>query len=173
MIAADKVATFAITFTAAFAVIYVICTELNLPLLTYHPVIGEIDWFWKPERRGPAMYWYGWMLSSLIAALVVAWLATMLPQAWLQRGIIFGCLVALGYLILNSLALFVYDKATVELEFLKSRSLSAAGAILCAVIISYFMPARWTGNVWAGWAWVVPVGALAVLAYYLSPYFTR
>jgi hypothetical protein len=26
---------------------------------------------------------------------------------------------------------------------------------------------------WQGWVWLVPIGALAVLAYYLTPFFTR
>jgi hypothetical protein len=173
MIASDKIPAFAIVFTVAYAVIYVICTEVNLPLLTYHPVIGEIDMFWSPERRGPAMYWYGWMLTSLIVTLVVARVATAVPEKWLQRAMTFGCLVAVAYLILNTIALLIYDKATVELEFLKSRWLSAIAAVAAAVIVSYFVPTKWNQSVWPGWVWVVPVGALAVLGYYLTPYFTR
>jgi hypothetical protein len=173
MIASEKIPVFAMTFSLAYAVIYVICTEVNLPLLTYHPVIGEIDVFWSPERRGPAMYWYGWMLTSLIATLVVAWIATAVPEKWLQRAMTFGCLVAVAYLILNTIALLIYDKATVELEFLKSRWLSTIAAVAAAIIVSYFVPAKWNQSVWPGWVWVVPVGSLAVLGYYLTPYFTR
>jgi hypothetical protein len=69
--------------------------------------------------------------------------------------------------------LFVYDKATVELEFLKSRWLSIAAAVVVAAVISLLAPASWTQQLWPGWAWMVPLGALAVLGYYLSPYFTR
>jgi hypothetical protein len=72
MMASSRLAVFMIVFSVACAVIYVISTELNLPLLTYHPAIGELDFLWTPERRGPAMYWYGWMLTSLIGALVLA-----------------------------------------------------------------------------------------------------
>lgn len=71
MTASSKVVVFTIVFGVAYAVIYVICTEINLPLVTYHPVIGEVDVLWTPERRGPAMYWYGWMLTSLIGALAL------------------------------------------------------------------------------------------------------
>ena len=56
MTASSKVAVFTIVFGVAFAAIYVICTEINLPLVTYHPAIGEVDVLWVPERRGPAMY---------------------------------------------------------------------------------------------------------------------
>jgi hypothetical protein len=173
MMASSKLAVFTIVFSVAYAVIYVICTEMNLPLLTYHPVIGEVDFLWKPERRGPAMYWYGWMLSSLIGAAALAWIASVLPEQWVQRAIFFGCLAAVGYLILYTLALFIYDKATVELEFLKSRSLSVVASLVVAAGISLFAPAKWNQRLWPGWVCIVPIGALAVLTYYLTPYFTR
>jgi hypothetical protein len=173
MIASSKLAVFTIVFGVAYAVIYVICTEVNLPLLTYHPVIGHIDFLWTPERQGPAMYWYGWMLTSLIGAVAVAWIASLAPEQWLQRAIFFGCIAAVGYLILYTLALFIYDKATVELEFLKSRPLSVVASLVAAAAISFFAPARWSERLWPGWVWVVPMGGLAVLAYYLTPYFTR
>jgi hypothetical protein len=174
MMASSKLAVFTIVFGAAYAVIYVICTELNLPLLTYHPVIGEVDFLWTPERRGPAMYWYGWMLTSLIGAAALAWIASAVPEPWVQRVILFGCLAAVAYLMLHTLALFIYDKATVELEFLKSRSLSVVTALAVATAISFFAPTKWNQRrLWPGWVCVVPIGALAVLAYYLTPYFTR
>jgi hypothetical protein len=173
MMASSKLAVFTIVFGVAYAAIYVICTELNLPLLTYHPVIGEVDFLWTPERRGPAMYWYGWMLTSLIGAVALAWIASAVPEAWVQRVILFGCLAAVAYLVLYTLALFIYDKATVELEFLKSRSLSVVAALVVAAAISFFAPTKWNQRLWPGWVCVVPIGALAVLAYYLTPYFTR
>jgi hypothetical protein len=173
MTASSKAAVFTIAFGVAYAVIYVICTEINLPLVTYHPVIGEVDVLWAPPRSGPAMYWYGWMLSSLIGALAVAWLAGVVPEQWVQRAIFFGCVAAVGYLIFYTVALFTYDKAPVELEFLKSRSLAVAAALLAAIVISFFAPMRWQQRLWPGWVWLVPIGALAVLAYYLTPFFTR
>ena len=173
MMASSKLGVFTIVFGVAYAAIYVICTELNLPLLTYHPVIGEVDFLWTPERRGPAMYWYGWMLTSLIGAVVLAWIASAVSEAWVQRVILFGCLAAVAYLVLYALALFIYDKATVELEFLKSRSLSVVAALMVAAAISFLAPATWNERLWPGWVCVVPIGALGVLAYYLTPYFTR
>ncbi len=173
MTASSKVAVFTIVFGVAFAAIYVICTEMNLPLVTYHPAIGEVDVLWAPARRGPAMYWYGWMLTSLIGALALAWLASVVPEQWTQRAIFLGCVAAAGYLIFYTVALFIYDKATVELEFLKSRSLAVAAALLAAGVISFFAPTRWQQRLWQGWVWLVPIGALAVLAYYLTPFFTR
>ena len=49
MMASGKLAVFTIVFGVGYAVIYVICTEMNLPLLTYHPVIGEVDFLWTPS----------------------------------------------------------------------------------------------------------------------------
>ena len=173
MTASSKIAVFTTVFGVAYAVIYVICTEINLPLVTYHPAIGEVNVLWTPERRGPAMYWYGWMLTSLIGALAVAWLAIIVPEPWVQRVIFFGCVAAVAYLILYTVALFIYDKATVELEFLKFRSPAIAAALVAAGGISFFAPARWQQRLWPGWVWLVPIGALTVLAYYLTPFFTR
>ena len=173
MMATNKVTILAVTFTVSCAVLYAISTELNLPLVTYHPVIGEIDFLWKPERRGPAMYWYGWMLTSLIGASILAFVATLIPENWLQRIITFGAAVAVAYLIIYSLALFVYEHATVELEWLKWRWLSVAVAVVLAAVVSFLTPIAWNERVWPGWTWAVPAGALAVLCYYLVPYFTR
>ncbi|HEY6993880.1 MAG TPA: hypothetical protein VH397_09230 [Xanthobacteraceae bacterium] len=173
MIASDKIPVFALAFGVAYAAIYAVCTEVNLPLLTYHPATGEIDFLWQPPQRGPAMYWYGWMLTSLIGALLLAWIATMVPEPWLQRAITCGSAAAVAYLILYTLALLVYDKATVELGFLKSRWLSAGAAVAAAVVVTYLLPPRWSKRVWHGWILVVPAAAIAVLGYYLTPFFTR
>jgi len=171
--ASSKVVVLTTVFGVAYAVIYVICTEINLPLVTYHPVIGEVDVLWTPERRGPAMYWYGWMLTSLIGALALAWLAIIVPEQWVQRAIFFGCAAAVGYLIFYTAALFIYDRATVELEFLKSRPLAVVAALVAAAGISFFASSRWQQRLWPGWIWLVPIGALVVLGYYLTPFFTR
>ncbi len=173
MMASEKIPVFAITFTVAYAAIYAICTEVNLPLLTYHPVTGEIGLLYQPPGRGPAMYWYGWMLTALIGGVTLALIATVIPEPWLQRAITFGVTFAVIYLIAYTLALLIYDKATVELEFLKDRSWSVMAALVGAAAVVLFAPAHWTKRVWPSWTWVVPIGALAVLGYYLTPYFTR
>ena len=125
MISSDKVAIFTIAFGAIYAVIYMICAEANLPLLTYHPVIGELDLLWTPEKRGPAMYWYGWMLTALIGASAVAFVATAVPERWLQLATLLCSVAAAAYLIFFSSALFIYDHASTELPWLQSRWLSA------------------------------------------------
>ncbi len=173
MIATNKIAIFTIAFVVACATIYAVCTEVNLPLLTYHPVTGDVGPLYQPPGRGPAMYWYGWMATALIGAVVVALIATVVPERWLQRGFIFGAALAVLYLVVYTLALVVYDKATVELEFLKDRLWSVIAAAAGAGALALLAPRRWTQRVWPGWVWVVPIGSLAVLGYYLTPYFAR
>jgi hypothetical protein len=113
------------------------------------------------------------MVTALIGALVLAWIATAIPEQWLQRMLTFACAAAAAYLVLYTAALFIYDKATVELEFLKSRWLSAAAAVIVSAMVSYLVSPQWYKRVWHGWIWVVPLGAISVLAYYLLPFFTR
>jgi len=113
------------------------------------------------------------MLTSLIGAVALSWIASVVPEHRVQRVILFGCVAAVAYLIFYTLALFIYDKASVELEFLKSRSLSVVAALVVGAAISFFAPTKWNQRLWGGWVCVVPIGALAVLAYYLTPYFTR
>ena len=77
-----KFKTFAIVFGVATAVLYVISDMLGLPLFTYHPGTDRVELGWAPARRdeGPAMYWYGWIATSILGAAVLGWLATLLPE---------------------------------------------------------------------------------------------
>ena len=61
--------------------IYVLCLLRNWPLFTYHPGPNRFDWLFAPPVRewGPAMYWYGWTANTIIATVIIAWLAAMLP----------------------------------------------------------------------------------------------
>jgi DNA-binding transcriptional LysR family regulator len=79
--------TFAVVFAIATPIIYVACEMRNWPLFTYHPGTNRIDWLYTPAVRdqGPAMYWYGWSATTLIAAAVLGVLATMLPERLVRR----------------------------------------------------------------------------------------
>lgn len=74
--------TFAIVFGFATAALYVLCDMMNWPLFTYHPATNQVDLFYVRPRRGegPAMYWYGWTATSMLAAAALGFLATLLPQ---------------------------------------------------------------------------------------------
>ena len=56
--------------------------SFGLPLFTYHPATNRVDFGWAPGRsgEGPAMYWYGWTATMLVACTVLGWLATLLPE---------------------------------------------------------------------------------------------
>ena len=77
-----KFRTFALVFSLTAPIVYVLCELLSLPLFTYHPATNRIDLGWAAGRsgEGPAMYWYGWTATMLIACTVLGWLATLLPE---------------------------------------------------------------------------------------------
>ena len=74
--------TFAIVFGFGTTALYVICDMMNWPLFTYHPGTDRVDLFYAPPRKGegPAMYWYGWTATLMLAAAVLGLLATFLPE---------------------------------------------------------------------------------------------
>ncbi|HZN27819.1 MAG TPA: hypothetical protein VFB88_00540 [Xanthobacteraceae bacterium] len=78
-----KFKTFAVAFGIVFPVMYVACEWWNLPLFTFHPATNRVDFWWAAGRsgEGPAMYWYGWTVTSLLVGLVVGGLATLLPES--------------------------------------------------------------------------------------------
>ena len=74
--------TFATVFAIATPIIYTICDMQNWPLFTYHPGTNRVDLGWARavKDEGPAMYWYGWTASTLLASAALGLLATLLPQ---------------------------------------------------------------------------------------------
>lgn len=76
---------FAVVFAAAFAVAYLVCVERNYALFTYHPAIYELGIGVQKPKDGPAMYWFGWIASSGIAASAIALAACWLPGGLTRR----------------------------------------------------------------------------------------
>ena len=78
-----KFKTFVITFAIIGPVLYMICLQMNWPLFTFHPATNRIAWGWEASRsgEGPAMYWYGWTVMTLIGGAVIGFLATLLPES--------------------------------------------------------------------------------------------
>ena len=74
--------TFATVFAIATPVIYVTCEMANIPLFTYHPGTGNMNFGWAPavKDEGPAMHWYGWTVNTLVGAGIIGGLATTLPE---------------------------------------------------------------------------------------------
>jgi hypothetical protein len=81
--ASARFRTFAVAFGIAVPVMYLLCEWFNLPFFTYHPGTNRVDFWWAAARsgEGPAMYWYGWTVLSLLVGSVVGLLATMLPDS--------------------------------------------------------------------------------------------
>lgn len=78
----EKFKTFVLVFSLTATVIYVLSDLLGFALFTYHPATGRFEWGQTLPRRneGPVMYWYGWILTTLIAATAAGFLATLLPK---------------------------------------------------------------------------------------------
>ena len=80
MIISRSFPVFAIVFAAVYPVVYVLAVENNYALFTYHPAINEFGLLVEPPGTGPAMYWYGWILTASIAGLVAGLIACYLPE---------------------------------------------------------------------------------------------
>src|SRR6266567_8209577 len=128
----SKFGTFAITFGISFAILYTVFERLNWPFFTYHPAVGKLD-FWMQRPRsgeGPPMYWYGWLVLSCMGAVVVSYIATLLPTPWLYRTTVFCCLLAALWPALLAAGGFIADQVSFDAEFLKSVWLSAIIAVV-------------------------------------------
>jgi hypothetical protein len=81
-VASTAFRTFATVFAIATPVIYTLCEMRNWPLFTYHPGTNNVNLGWAAAVRdqGPAMYWYGWTATTILASGVLGVIATFLPQ---------------------------------------------------------------------------------------------
>ena len=85
MTAPRSFAPFATAFAVVYAIAYVIAVQNNYALFTYHPAISEFGAGVQQPKEGPAMYWYGWMATAGMAALVAGALAALLPEPVARR----------------------------------------------------------------------------------------
>jgi len=172
---ASKFGTFAITFGIAFPLLYTAFERLNWPLFTYHPVLGNVDFWRQPAGVGPPMFWYGWIVLAAISAFVVGGIATIIPGHWLRRATVFCCaLAALWPAALAALRIFITDWATFDADFLNSVWVAAVPAFVGAAVITYYVPSRLAERVWTSWLLIAPIGGLVVLGYsLLQPWFLR
>jgi len=163
-------------FSVAFALFYLTATYFNLALFTYHPATGELGFLAQPAKSAgaPAMYWYGWMTTAAIGAIVVAALATVVPErwdSWVQRALTFAFVFAVLHVIIHYLALFIADRGTASLEFLRYPATWAIGALAASAIASIFFPARWTQRLWPGWTGLIPLCVMFVFVFLLRGWF--
>lgn len=72
-------------FSIAFAAIYIASVYYNLALFTYHPQLAQWGWLREAPKEGPAMYWYGWLVTSALGAGTIAALSLALPARPVER----------------------------------------------------------------------------------------
>ena len=92
-------------YAAAFAIIYVIVEQINLPLFTYHPRTGQFGWLYQASvaPNAPAMHWFGWIFTAAFGAAAVSLAALPLtrdrqPPAWIGWAIPLAVMVIFVYL---------------------------------------------------------------------------
>jgi hypothetical protein len=83
-----KTERLAAIFAVAFAVIYAPTMDYNWTAVTYHPIQGIWQFGRAPPLGGgsPAMYWYGFVVTSALGAGVVTVLAALIPEKLLDRA---------------------------------------------------------------------------------------
>ena len=86
-VSSNKFRAFVLVFSISAAALYVLCIQLGLASFTFHPGTGRLEWGQTLARRneGPVMYWYGWVLSTLVGASALGLLATLLPDNITRR----------------------------------------------------------------------------------------
>jgi hypothetical protein len=172
---ASKFGAFAITFGIAFVILYTLFERWNWPLFTYHPAVDRWDFFRQPGQPedGPPMFWYGWVVLSALCAFVVGLIATRVSVGWLQRAAVFCCVLAALWPICFALAGVIDERASFNVEFLRSVWVDGIPALAGAAAVSYLVSAQWAQRLWTGWLLIMPLGGLAILGYSLNTYFTR
>jgi hypothetical protein len=97
---------FVIVFAVAYPIAYVVAVMKNYALFTYHPALEEFALWVERPKEGPAMYWYGWIATSVIAALVAGLVASVIPERLAKRlwsgwswMVPLGVMLVFGYLL--------------------------------------------------------------------------
>ena len=71
----------------ATPIIYTICEMRNWPPFTYHPGTNRVDLGFSPAVRdqGPAMYWYGWTVTTIIGSAILGLIGAFLPDRVVKK----------------------------------------------------------------------------------------
>lgn len=88
-------------FSIAFSLIYVPAFIMNWPLFTYVPRTREFHWFlFQPATAvTPGMYYYGWLMTAALGAIVIALPALALPERLIRRMMPMVWIIPLALLI--------------------------------------------------------------------------
>ena len=76
----DKRIVSSLVFSFIACLGYVACDLYKLPLFTYYPAVSEFAFGFAKmtESQGPAMYWYGWLCTTTIAATIAGACASLI-----------------------------------------------------------------------------------------------
>ncbi len=66
-------------FSLVFPVVYVVLYYNEWALFRFYPLVGELHLNTQPTTFGPGMIYYGWILISMLLALLAA---VALPHRW-------------------------------------------------------------------------------------------
>ncbi|HEY7302016.1 MAG TPA: hypothetical protein VH684_29335 [Xanthobacteraceae bacterium] len=173
--ASDSFGTFAITFAIAFAILYTLLERQNWPLITYHPAVGKVD-FWMHAARsgeGPPMYWYGWVILAVPAALLIGWAATLVPRLRVQQATFFCCVLAIVWPIAYLLAASTVDPESFKESIATWTGLAGIPAVAAAALLTWVAGPRGAQRMWTSWVLIMPIAGLIILGWSLNTYFLR
>jgi hypothetical protein len=85
MTASRKFGIFVVVFAVAYPIVYVMATQANWAAFTYHSALGQFTLGPTKPINGPAMYWFGWITTSAVAAAVIATIAAYLPDSLTRK----------------------------------------------------------------------------------------
>jgi hypothetical protein len=85
MTATRQFGSFAVVFAIVYPIVYVAATEWNLAAFTYHAAIGQFSLGPSKPIAGPAMYWFGWITTSALAAGIIAAIAAYATGSMTQK----------------------------------------------------------------------------------------
>ena len=93
-IAARAFPAFAVGFALFYAPAYSFTSgdaTFSWPLFTYFPSIGDYGELYPwlvagSDERGPPMWWYGWIASSVVVGLIFAGISLLLPESATTSG---------------------------------------------------------------------------------------
>ncbi len=79
----ERQRVFALVFAPCVALLYWVSDVWRFPTFSYYPASGLYTWGWTPSTPddGPAMYWYGWIVTSALGAALIAGLVSALPAS--------------------------------------------------------------------------------------------
>ena len=94
MTSAPAFRRFALAFGTGFAFTYAIARAKGLALFTVYPSLGIVLPGLHRSRDvadpvldflAPEMYWYGWIATATLGALVIGFVAALFPARWFHR----------------------------------------------------------------------------------------